>query len=111
MPPNVKALKARPHVALTIDTESFPPHILLVRGRASTIETVSGVAPEFLEASKMHLTAEQWAAFESEVRSLYSEQVRITITPEWAKLIDLETTLPQPIEELARNRVNRTGQR
>src|SRR5947209_6673241 len=33
--PKVAALEANPDVAMTIDTESFPPHILLVRGTAT----------------------------------------------------------------------------
>src|SRR5690348_3754917 len=30
--PKVRALAANPKVALTIDTDTFPPHVLLVRG-------------------------------------------------------------------------------
>lgn len=48
--PKVRALAVRPDVALTIDTETFPPNVLLVRGRA-TSELVAGVPPEHLEAS------------------------------------------------------------
>src|SRR5262245_42253650 len=49
--PKMEALKANPKVALTIDTNDFPPHILLVRGTAR-VDIVDGVAPEFLEASR-----------------------------------------------------------
>src|ERR1700712_3969325 len=41
--PKMKALRATPNVALTIDTTTFPPHVLLVRGTAS-VEIVDGVA-------------------------------------------------------------------
>src|SRR5260370_32344463 len=58
--PKVRALAAHPQVALTIDTDTFPPHVLLVRGSAS-LETVRG---------------------------LYQQMVRITIEPRWAKLLD-----------------------
>jgi hypothetical protein len=30
--------------------------------------------------------------------------VAIAITPEWARLLDFETTLPQAVEELVRQR-------
>jgi hypothetical protein len=40
----VRALEANPQVALTIDTNTFPPHVLLVRGTAR-IEVVDGVPP------------------------------------------------------------------
>jgi hypothetical protein len=33
--------------------------------------------------------------------------VRIVVTPTWAKLIDFETTLPTPVEELMRRREDR----
>jgi hypothetical protein len=49
--PKVRALTANPKVAMTIDTDTQPPHILLVRGTAS-VEIVDGVPDEFLEASR-----------------------------------------------------------
>jgi hypothetical protein len=101
-PPNaakVRALEADPRVALTIDTNAFPPHVLLVRGRAD-LEIVDGVPPEYLEAAKKSVGAEGMAAFEEQVRGLYKQMVRITIEPEWAKLLDFETTLPSAVEEL-----------
>jgi hypothetical protein len=76
---------------------------LHVRGTA-TIEILDGVPDEYLEASRKGVPAEQWAGFETQVRSLYPRMARITVTPEWAKLIDFETTLPQAIEELVARR-------
>jgi Pyridoxamine 5'-phosphate oxidase len=49
--PKVEALRANQNVALTIDTETFPPHILLVRGTAS-VEIVDGVVQEWLEKAR-----------------------------------------------------------
>src|SRR5215207_1448817 len=80
--PKMKALQTNPKVALTIDTTTMPPHILLVRGSAR-VEIVEGVVPEFLEASKRYVPPEQWEAFEEQVRALYKQQGRITIVPEW----------------------------
>jgi nitroimidazol reductase NimA-like FMN-containing flavoprotein (pyridoxamine 5'-phosphate oxidase superfamily) len=97
--PKMEALKANPKVALTIDTNDFPPDILLVRGTAR-VEVVDGVAPEFLEASRRYVSPEQWEEFEKGVTALYKQQGRITIVPEWAKLIDFETRVPQAQEEL-----------
>ena len=96
----VKGLSANPKVALTIDTEA-PYRALLVRGTAS-VEIVDGVPPEYLKASRKAMTDEQqYRAFESEVRSLYERMARITIAPEWAKVLDFETRLPSAVEELA----------
>jgi Pyridoxamine 5'-phosphate oxidase len=97
--PKMKALSANPKVALTIDTNAFPPHILLVRGTAH-VEIVDGVAPEFLEGSRKYVAPEQWEGFEQQVRGLYKQQGRITIVPEWAKLIDFETRIPSAQEKL-----------
>jgi len=98
--PKMQALSANPKVALTIDTNTFPPHVLLVRG-AARVEIVDGVAPEYLEASKRYVPSEQWEAFEKQVRALYKQQGRITIVPQSAKLLDFETRLPSAQEELA----------
>ena len=99
----VKALVANPKVALTIDTSEPPWHILLVRGTAG-VEIVDGVVPEYLTASRKGTPEDQWEAFEAEVRSLYKQMARIAVTPEWAKLIDFETTLPSAVERAIRER-------
>jgi Pyridoxamine 5'-phosphate oxidase len=97
--PKMEALKANPKVALTIDTNAFPPHILLVRGTAS-VDVVDGVAPEFLEGSRKYVAPEQWEGFEKGVTALYKQQGRITIVPDWAKILDFETRVPSAQEEL-----------
>jgi hypothetical protein len=100
--PKVRALRANPRVALTVDTVAFPPHVLLVRGHAS-LTVVDGVPDEYLEASKKSIRdPEQFASFETQVRGLYKQMVRIAITPLWAKLLDFETRLPSPVEQLIR---------
>jgi hypothetical protein len=99
--PKVRALRERPQVALTIDTETMPPNVLLVRGTA-TVEVVDGVAEEFLEASRRRIDPAGWDDFEAGVRGLYKQMALITITPTWARVHDFETRLPQPIEELVR---------
>jgi hypothetical protein len=34
------------------------------------------------------------------VRALYTSTAVITITPDWAKLLDFETTIPQAVQDL-----------
>lgn len=91
--PKIRALIDRPRVALTIDTATFPPHVLMVRGTAR-IEIVEGVPAEYLEASKKLISADQWQAFEAAVRGQYRQMAKISITPEWAKLFDFVTRAP-----------------
>ncbi|ATY14926.1 pyridoxamine 5-phosphate oxidase [Amycolatopsis sp. AA4] len=103
--PKLPALRANPRVALTIDTESHPPKILLVRGRVE-LDYVDGIPEEYLEINGSYeMTAEQRVEWEAEIRSLYVDgMVRIVVTPTWAKLIDFETTLPSAVAELAQRR-------
>jgi hypothetical protein len=97
--PKVSALKANPKVALTIDTNSFPPHALLIRGTAE-IDIVDGVPPEYFAASRKAIAPEQQDAFETQVRAMYKQMARIKITPLWAKLLDFQTRFPSAIEKL-----------
>ena len=106
--PKLPALRKNPTVALTIDTEVHPPKILLIRGRAE-LDVVDGIPDEYLQINGSYeMTPEQRVEWEAEVRSLYHDgMVRIVVTPTWAKLIDFETTLPSPVEELIRQRKER----
>jgi hypothetical protein len=99
----VAALQADPRVAITIDTPGPPPRVLLVRGRA-TLATVDGVPDGYLEASHRTMPPEAWADFDAGVRALYEQMTVVTITPEWARLLDFETTAPSAVEELVRQR-------
>ncbi|HEY5012738.1 MAG TPA: pyridoxamine 5'-phosphate oxidase family protein [Acidimicrobiia bacterium] len=97
--PKVRALTPHTKVALSIDTATQPPRVLLVRGTA-TVEIVDGVPDEFLEASGKSLPPEQRPQFEAQARSIYPQMARITIEPDWAKILDFETRLPVAVEWL-----------
>ena len=96
--PKLESLRSNPAVALTIDTEEFPPRILLIRGQAE-LDVVDGIPDEYTQANAV--PPEQYDEWEKEIRSIYTDgMVRIVITPTWAKLIDFENTLPTPVQEL-----------
>lgn len=97
--PKVPALMANPKVAFTVDTNAFPPHVLLVRGTAS-IEIVDGVPAEYFAAARKSIRPDQWEGFEAQVRGLYKQMARIRIEPLWAKVLDFQTRFPTPIEKL-----------
>ncbi len=99
--PKVPALEANAKVAFTVDTNAFPPHVLLVRGTAS-IEIVDGVPPEYFAAARKSIGPDQWESFEAQVRGMYKQMARIRINPLWAKLLDFQTRFPSPIEKLMR---------
>jgi pyridoxamine 5'-phosphate oxidase-like protein len=102
--PKVRALRVNPHVALTIDTVSFPPHVLLVRGAVS-MDVVDGVPLEYLEAARKQVGPEGMPAFEAQVRLLYDQMARISIEPSWAKLLDFERRLPSSVEKLVKRQM------
>lgn len=90
----VRALRADPAVAITIDTDGHPPRALLLRGRAD-VEIVEGVPQDYLDASLKTQSARGADDFAGGVRALYDRVARITIEPTWARLNDFETTLPR----------------
>jgi hypothetical protein len=99
--PKVRALAVHPKVALTIDTSSFPPRVLLARGTAA-LEVVEGVPDAFVQASRRFVGDDGMPAWEAGVRALYKQMAIIRVTSTWAKIIDFETRLPKPVEELIR---------
>lgn len=100
MAPKVKALQANPAVALTIDTDTQPPLVLLVRGTASVTFT-EGVVPEYLAANRRMLPGKDFEGFERQVTELYDRMARIEIIPTWAKVLDFETRAPETVMKLA----------
>ena len=100
----LEMLRHNPAVALTIDTESHPPKVLLLRGRAE-LDHVDGIPDEYMQWNGAYeFTPEQRVEWEAGVRALYDGMVRIVVRPTWVKLIDFETTLPANVEELMRER-------
>ena len=100
----VRALRKNPRVALTIDTQDqWPPRALLIRG-AARVELVDGVPDPYVQAGRKAVPAEHFDDWEQGVRALYERMAQITIEPDWAKLLDFETTLPKAVEDLMRER-------
>jgi hypothetical protein len=104
----VGALQADERVAITIDVLGQPPRVLLARGRAA-LETVDGVPDGYLEASHRTMPREAWEGFDTQVRALYKQMTVITVTPDWARLLDFETTAPAAVEKLMREQGQAAG--
>jgi hypothetical protein len=94
--PKLKALAKRPKVALTIDDNTFPHKVLLVRGTAR-METLKGVVPEYALAADRYFGAEQGRAWVKQMGSMIKEMVRITVTPEWVGLLDFQARFPSAL--------------
>jgi hypothetical protein len=89
----LKALRASPPVAVTIDTAGPPPEVLLIRGRAEVTE-VDGIAPEYALAQHRYYGPEQGAAAEAELDGAGVRMARIVVRPTWVGTIDFVTRFP-----------------
>jgi len=92
--PKLKALAADPRVALTIDDNSFPHKVLLVRGRSS-IELLDDVAPEYELSATRYFGPAQGPAWISRLRG--KPMARIAITPVWVGILDFQTRFPSAL--------------
>lgn len=81
------ALRARPDVAVAIDTGIEPPQALLVRGRASVTE-VDGVDPDYAVSARQYLGEEGARELLDMVDQPGTRMARITVRPAWVGLLD-----------------------
>ncbi len=89
----LRALAKNSKVAVTIDDNSFPHKVLLVRGTARLNE-VAGMVPEYALAAERYLGPEEGKAWIKQLGRMTPSMVRITITPEWVGLLDFKTRFP-----------------
>ena len=94
--PKLKALARNPKVALTIDDNTFPHKVLLVRGTAN-LETVEGVVPEYALAAERYFGREQGHAWVNQLRTITPKMVRLVIIPEWVGVLDFQTRFPSAL--------------
>ena len=94
--PKLKALAKNPKVSLTIDDNTFPHKVLLIRGSAR-LEPVEGIVPEYEAAAARYFDAELAKGWLGQLRTMVSSMVRITITPEWVGLLDFQTRFPSAL--------------
>ena len=94
--PKVRALAKNPKVALTVDDNTFPHKVLLVRGTAK-LESVTGIVPEYALAAERYFGQQQGKSWVAQLASMTQDMVRITITPEWVGLLDFQTRFPSAL--------------
>jgi PPOX class probable F420-dependent enzyme len=96
--PKLKSLARNPDVAITIDSTSFPWHVLLVRGTAR-LEVVDGVAPESARLARRYMGEEAGRSFSDFYAGVISrmpepKSIRIRVKPEWVGINDFQTRFP-----------------
>jgi hypothetical protein len=87
------ALRARPDVAVVIDTDGIPPESLTLRGNVEITE-VDGLASEYVAAAHRYLGAENAPAMLAAMDQPGTVQARIALRPTWVGLLDFTTRLP-----------------
>ena len=89
----VRALRAKPDVAVSIDTETSPPEVLIIRGRAEITE-VDGVVPEYAEAAHRYLGSDRAAPYLAQIDQPGTRMARIAVRPAWVGVMDFQTRMP-----------------
>ncbi len=92
--PKLKALQIYPAVALTIDDNTFPHKVLLIRGDA-TIEMQPDVVAEYALAATRYFGAEQGPAWVNQLKG--KPMARVEISPNWVGILDFETRFPSAL--------------
>ncbi|SCG66804.1 pyridoxamine 5'-phosphate oxidase family protein [Micromonospora halophytica] len=91
----VKALRAHPRVAFTVDTTDFTPLIMLVRGTAS-VEIRRGIPREHIDASRRSVGEERMPEWERVKRETTREMALVRIVPTHVTSCDFVTRFPPP---------------
>ena len=92
----LRALRANPDVAVTIDTETFPPEVLAMRGRVEIAE-VDGIPPEYASAARRYLGEEAARAYLGEIDQPGTRMARIDLRPAWVGVHDFRSRLPSAL--------------
>ena len=95
--PKLHALDNGAPVAVTIDSNEWPYHVLSIRGTA-TVEHVDGVVPEYAAAAKRYFGDEQGQAWVDQFPTDL-QMWRIAVTPTWANVLDFETRFPSALSD------------
>jgi hypothetical protein len=81
------ALRARPDVAISIDTESTPAQALLIRGKAQ-ITDIDGVDPDYAASAHQYLGDEAAGSYLAMIDQPGTRMARISVRPLWVGLLD-----------------------
>jgi hypothetical protein len=96
-----KAIRANPNVAITIDTASAPPEVLMIRGLAEITE-MAGLVPEYELAYRRGIPDEVADPYMAELRERKPPMERIAVRPTWVGLLDFKTRFPSRMPEWTR---------
>jgi hypothetical protein len=97
--PKIRALRAHPEVALTIDRPGPPPDILTLRG-TMTVTDVEGVPESYRAMQERYYGPEQAAAVVDQLTSAGAQMAVLTLRPTWVGVLDFQTRMPSAVAKL-----------
>jgi Pyridoxamine 5'-phosphate oxidase len=92
----VRAIRANPEVAVSIDTESFPPEVVTIRGRAE-VSAVNGIVAEYALAAHRYLGDDEATAYLAQIDDPSTRMARIAVRPAWVAVLDFQTRMPSAL--------------
>ena len=92
----LRALRANRDVAVTIDTESFPPEVLTIRGHVD-ISEFDGIPPEYASAARRYLGEDAAREYLSGIDRPGTKMARIDLHPVWVGVHDFRSRQPSAL--------------
>ena len=94
--PKVSAISRNPNVAVTIDGNDWPYHVLLIRGTAH-VDIIDGVPDEYNAAALRYFGEEGGSAWSAQVAQIMDRMARIAVRPERVTILDFQTRFPESL--------------
>ncbi|MBE1486769.1 pyridoxamine 5'-phosphate oxidase family protein [Plantactinospora soyae] len=89
----IRDLRARPDVAVCIDTADGLPQVLMLRGKV-TLAEVDGVLPEYATIQRAGMGDEMGDAYLRAIDKPGLRMVRIGLRPTWVGVLDFQERFP-----------------
>ncbi|MEO3771300.1 pyridoxamine 5'-phosphate oxidase family protein [Micromonospora sp. B9E7] len=97
----IRELRARPDVAVCIDTTDGLPEVLMLRGKV-TLTEVAGVLPEYATIQRTGMGEEMGNAYLEAIDKPGLRMVRIGLRPTWVGVVDFRERFPARTPEPVR---------
>ncbi|MFI6265854.1 pyridoxamine 5'-phosphate oxidase family protein [Micromonospora sp. NPDC051006] len=98
----IRDLRARPDVAICIDTADGLPEVLMLRGKVTLME-VQGVLPEYAVIQRAGMGDEVGDAYLKAIDKPGLRMVRIGLRPTWVGVVDFQERFPARTPEPVRS--------
>lgn len=97
----IRDLRARPDVAICVDTTDGPPQVLMLRGKV-TLAEVDGILPEYATMQRAVMDDGAGDAYLEAIDKPGLRMVRIGLRPAWVGVLDFQERIPGRTPELVR---------